>query len=332
MAIRTAAVAAIGTLAVAGTTLVSTTAAHATPETDERKAKTVVIQPGTLDRGHRPRVLHMRNNVIYDGKRRVKVDLSKRYTELVGKSRRGYIVVRQRQYNDRIWYVTGNRKRRVTQVVSGGDLHLNDPGTRVVNVWQTRGSPMSIAVTGVPGGKDIGGGNAPYPARIAAFPGPRVIVSGYKRSIWYSPKRNRRKTIVNRLIHLADPDHDRVVVRGEKGEPNFSLTSLRNPSRTYGTWQRGRPLDFSPNGKHVLTKVGRKEVQIRSTRNGHVVRTFRAPKRITSASMWESNRRVLLTVRGHKVSAVARCNLSGKCTNRATRLVKRPGQLDISWP
>ncbi|MDN5852265.1 MAG: hypothetical protein L0K86_05330, partial [Actinomycetia bacterium] len=222
MAIRTAAIAAIGTLAFAGTTLVpATTAATTTPDTGERNAKNVAIQPGALDRGHRPRTLYRKGRRIHDGRQSFKIRGPKGL-QLVGKGDGGYLMVRYGQYHGNLWQIRPHRKARRLGTVSqagynGGDQYMvSDAGNRVVITEPTR-SGFMMWVRALPSGKQIRFRFMGNWARPVAFPKYRVLFTKSHSTFWYAPRKNKRIDVADAQGYVASRDENRLIVRSETG-------------------------------------------------------------------------------------------------------------------
>lgn len=336
MAIRTATIAAIGTLAICGTTLAAPASGSNATTSGEQRAATTVVKPGTLERGKRPRALHMRKRRIYDGKRSFKVRGPK-HLNLVGKGDGGYITVRYGRYHGHLWQIRPHRKARRLGLVeqaayNGGDQYLvSDAGNRLV-ITEPERTGFMMWVRALPSGKQIRFRWMGNWARPRAFPKNRVLFSKSESTFWYAPKKNERTEVVHSESALASPADNRLVLRGDRGEPRYRLVEFDDPTNVIASWQHGRPLEVSPDGSYVVVTNGKRTLQIRSLDDGSLVRTFSVAGHIKSATArWESKRRVLFTAKGGKLAANVRCTVGGKC-ERTTRLVKHPRKLGIDWP
>ncbi|UPK76487.1 hypothetical protein MU582_07595 [Nocardioidaceae bacterium SCSIO 66511] len=337
MGIRRAGVAALGVLAVCGTTLAQPSAQASAPPADEQSRQTA-IEPGTLDRGERPQSLYRHKRMIFDGKRSFKIRGPKQL-DLVGKGAGGYTAVRYGRYNGNLWQIRPHRKARRLGVVAqaaynGGDRYSVSGNGKLLAITEPeRTGREMLWVRALPSGKQIrfrwriGG------TRVVAFWKNRLLVSNLAETYWYAPKKDKRTFFTDSTAALAEPAANRMVLFGsEPGEAKYRLVAFDETSTTLAGWNKGRPLVASPDGKRFLAKVGEHKLQVRSLVNGSVVRTFSAAGRIaTSSARWESNRKVLFTAKGHNVAANIRCTVGGKC-ERTTRLASGPGKLGIDWP
>lgn len=310
--------------------------AQADPEAS--RAESTVVQPGTLPGGPRPRVLYQQRRTIHDGDRTVRIRGPKRL-HLVGKGRGGYVLVRYGNYHGHLWRIRpGHKAKRVGTVPDagyngGGETYgISMRGNRIAYAVPDRAGGDHLYVRALPSGKSVRERwlTSSFTS-ILAYPGSRmVLASGGTR--WYSPKTNERRKISDDTALAVDVDDNVMTVRGGTDSDRFSVVAFDDPDQELSGWRRGVPLLLSPDGRYVLTRLGDgRTLKIRRTTTGKVVRSFKAALTITGSARWESNRQVVMTVRGSKVAAVVRCNVNGEC-ERASRTVRGLGRLNFDWP
>ena len=334
MSIRKAAIAAIGTAAVCGTTFAAP--ANGASADDARGSTSTAIKPGTLDRGKRAQALHMKERRIYDGKRSFTIKGPKGLN-LVGKGDGGYVTVRYGRYHGHLWQIRPRRKARRLGLVeqaayNGGDEYLVSDNGNGLAITEPERTGFFVWVRALPSGKQLRF-QAPWDwTRAVAFPKNRVLFTTTESTYWYNARTNKRTKVASDQSDLADPGENRLVVGGDKGEKRYQLVEFRDPSTVLAEWQHGAGLEVSPDGKHFLAKNGKNRLQIRSLSDGHLVRTFYAAGRIdTDSARWESDKRVLFSAKGHRVAANIRCTIGGAC-KRSTGLARTINKLGIDWP
>lgn len=332
---RLALAAAVGLCATAVTTTTNASTSHDGASAAEPvPAATTTIQPGTLDRAHRPRVLYRHGRTLVDGKREVRIRGPKRLS-LVGKAGGRYVLLRYGRYHGHLWVMRAGKKARRLGIVgdaaySGGDQYaINAAGRRIAFSALERSGGSYMSILSVPSGRAIlDDGFFASTNPIVAFPGKRLVLDKPNGTFWYSPETGEGTRITRRSAVVADPAHNRMVLWGNDSGDRFRLVRFGDPAHELGSWNRGRALTLSPDGERLLTRVSQHTVQVRSTADGQVIHTFRAPRKVAYKPVWESSRRVLLPVRGHKVAAYVRCSLRGEC-ERTTRLAKNLDQLGV---
>lgn len=300
--------------------------------------KTTAIRPGTLARGKKPQVVHLRKRTLHDGKLTFKLPKG---VSLLGKTRRGYLTYRFGRYSSPLLLVRkGAKPKRVGSVGFGalsdgyGEFSFDSSHKRLAVTVFDRSDITSLEIHTMPSGKERHFPNFQEgEARPLAFHDGRIVY-GYtygKGTYSFNIEPKKHTKVDPRRGVEADPRNNLLIVKGGKGKDKFQLVAYDDPRSKLGSWDRGKPLTFSRDGKHLITKVARNKVQVRSTKDGHVVRTFKAADRIDhDSARFETNRTVLLSVAGRHTAANVRCALGGKC-KRTTRLEKNIKRLNFDW-
>lgn len=299
----------------------------------------VTLRPGELERGPATTLLHMQEEVIVDGARRIAVR-GPAHVWLLGRVGADYLVTTASadfvRYTVQLVQADGDRRvlRRfgdrtmVTVSADGNHLALTtllkrrDTRIRVV---RTRTGELVRERT-----------FAAYGTEVSDFGTRRMVLTGLRggRTFWWNPTTDRLRLIVSRPAR-AHIEADRLVVLvPDPDKPYLDCQRTVRLSRPRDVlWRSCRdiPLAFSPDARRMVTTgirvdgIGPRTIQVRR-QGGGLVSTFRAPMWF-GFTQWESNRDLLLQPVGPKFLAAVRCDLQGTC-ERASRLYRSPGTFD----
>lgn len=293
------------------------------------------LRPAHIARGESTGLLHLRGEVIVDGDHRVRVEEG-RHLWLLGRSGRAYVLMAlDRDYEQ--WQLLRVHRDGRTRVLADGDRFPADPqlshdGSHVV-LSRFGDKHTRIRVLDARSGELLRVRTFSGFPTVVEYTDRRVILSFWSSrrtgTLSWNPRTNRTVRIADQPAYIADVSADRLgLFISEAPEACQRVVRLSDPSQTLWHSCRNRALEFSPDGRRMITThilsdgPGPRLIQVRRA-HGRVLATYRS--QWFGFLVWENRRSVLLETGGKEFTAAVRCTPPGDC-ERASKLFRNKGR------